>query len=336
MALPSGRKVMCEKPNRGNEENHMNNLKKNSQFKRWVKVSFFVVLAMALIQACGTPKIPEGARIIEDTPTRTIPTKTPYVTATVPGGSVLTATAEALKAHAGAVRFMSYNIQDGGRDKLAEITSILQAYNADVLAVQETNGWNVDDFAIAKQVAGDLGMEYIYCPGDATLVDDNGNTHDLVLFSKLEIKSSETYSNVSNCLVRAEVVTAGGASVQVFATQINPNFDEVACVNVENIAKAVEPFASGQTILMGDMTMPPPGVIMGYSDSEIACPPVLEAIGLSFFADVSQVDHMWVTQSMLDVQSYELPKVAAEPFFPKNIMRNISDHAPLAVDFYFP
>ncbi len=312
------------------------NLQKNSQFKRWVKVSFFVVLAMALVQACGGPKIPEGARIIEDTPTRNIPTKTPYVTPTVPGGSVLTATAEALNAHAGAVRFMSYNIQDGGRDKLPEITSILRAYNADVLAVQETNGWNADDFAIVKQVAGDLGMEYVYCPGDAALVDENGNTHDLVLFSKLEIKSSETYSNVSNCLVRAELVTTGGASVQVFATQINPNFDEVGCTNVENIAKAVEPFVGSQAILMGDMTIPPPGVIMGYSPEEIACPPLLETAGLSFFADVSQVDHMWVTQSMLDVQSYELPKVAAEPFFPKNIMRNISDHAPLAVDFYFP
>ncbi len=312
------------------------NLQKNSQFKRWVKVSFFVVLAMALIQACGGPKIPEGARIIEDTPTRTIPTKTPYVTATIPGGSVLTATAEALQAHAGAVRFMSYNIQDGAQGKLPEITSILQAYNADVLAVQETNGWDADDFAIAKQVANDLGMEFIYCKADAASVDKNGNTYDLVLFSKLEIKNSELYSNVSNCLVRAELATAGGASVQVFTTQINANIDEVGCQNVENIAKAMEPFAGSQAILMGDMIIPPPGVIMGYSDNEIACPPILEAAGLSFFADVSQVDHMWVTQSMLDVQSYELPKVAAEPFFPKNIMRNISDHAPLAVDFYFP
>ncbi len=311
-------------------------LKKNNQFKRWVKTSLFLVLAMAVLQACGTPKIPEGARIIEDTPTRTIPTKTPYVTATVPGGSVLTATAEALQIHDGAVRFMSYNINAGAQDKLPEITSILKAYNADVLSVVEANGWGANDFAIAKQVASDLGMEYIYCQADAASVDKDGNTYDLVLFSKLEIKSSETYSNVSNCLVRAEVVTAGGASVQVFATQINPNFDEVGCQNVENIVKAVEPFVGSQAILMGDMTIPPPGVIMGYSDSEIACPPVLEAAGLSFFADVSQVDHMWVTQSMLDVQSYELPKVAAEPFMPKSLMRNISDHAPLAVDFYFP
>ncbi len=312
------------------------NLQKDSQYRRWVKASFFIVLAMALIQACGGPKIPEGARIIEDTPTRTIPTKTPYVTATVPGGSVLTATAEALQTHDGAVRFMSYNINDGAQGKLPEVTPILQAYNADVLAIQEANGWNLDDFAIAKQVASDLGMEYVYCPGDAALVDQNGNTHDLILFSKLEIKNSETYSNVSNCLIRAELATAGGASVQIFATQINPNFAEVGCVNIENIVKAMEPFTGGQAILMGDMTIPPPGVIMGYSDSEIACPPLLEAAGLTFFADVSQVDHMWVTQSMLDLQSYELPKVAAEPFMPKNIMRNISDHAPLAVDFYFP
>lgn len=312
------------------------NLQRNSQFKRWAKVSFFIVLAMALVQACGTPKVPEGARIIEDTPTRTIPTKTPYVTATVPGGSVLTATAEALQLHAGAVRFMSYNIQDGGRDKLTDIVSILKAYNADVLAIQEANGWGANDFAIAQQVAADLGMEYIYCQSESSSVDANGNTYDMVLFSKLEVVSSETYTGVSNCLIRAEVATAGGATVQVFAAQVADDIDTVGCKNVEGIAKAMEPFVGGQAVLMGDMIMPPPEVLIGYSDSEIACPPVLEAAGLTFFADVSQVDHMWVTEAMLDVPYYELPKVSAEPFMPKNIMRNISDHAPLAVDFYFP
>lgn len=313
-----------------------NNLKKNSQFKRWVKTSFFIVLAMALIQACGTPKIPEGARIIEDTPTRSIPTKTPYVTATVPGGSVLTATASALQAHDGAVRFMSYSIQDGGVDKLPQVTSILQAYNADVLAVQEANGWAANDFAIAKQVASDLGMEYIYCAADSAEVDKNGNTYDVVLFSKLEVKSSETYSNVANCLIRAEVATAGGQSVQVFATYIRPDFDEVGCRNVENIIKAMEPYVEGPALLMGDMTIPPPGIIMGYSESEIACPPLLEAAGLSFFADVSQVDHMWLTQAMLDIQSYKLPNPSTEPLVPKSVIRSTSDHSPLAVDFYFP
>lgn len=312
------------------------NLKKNSQFKRWVKASFFIVLAMALIQACGGPKIPEGARIIEDTPTKTIPTKTPYVTATAPGGTSLTATAEALQMHEGAVRFMSYNIQEGAQGKLPDITNILKAYNADVLAIQEADGWGADDFAIAKQVATDLGMEYVYCQADSASVDKNGNTYDVVLFSRLQIKSSETYSGVSNCLIRAEVVTASGASVQVFSTQINPDFDVTGCKNVEGIVNAMKPYVDGQAILMGDMTIPPPGVIMGYSDSEIACPPLLEAAGLTFFADVSQVDHMWVTKTMQDVKSYVLPKVAAEPFLPKSVMRNISDHAPLAVDFYFP
>jgi len=312
------------------------NFKKNGPFKKWAKAGFFVMLAMALIQACGGPKIPEGARIIEDTPTRTIPTKTPYITATVPGGSVLTATAEALQAHTGAVRFMSYNINEGAQGKLADITSILKAYNADVLSIVEANGWAADDFAITKQVAAELGMEYVYCQADAATVDKNGSTYDLVLFSRLKIKSSETFPNVANCLVRAELEAAGGASVQVFATQVLPNFDEAGCKNVENIAKDIEPFIGDQAILMGDMTFPPPGVIMGYSTSEIECPPILEGAGLTFLSDVSQVDHMWVTQSMLDVKSSPLPKIASEPFMPKSFMRNISDHAPLAVDFYFP
>lgn len=314
----------------------MNNFNLKGSHKRWAKAGFVVMFVMAFLQACGTSKLPEGARIIEDTPTRNIPTKTPYVTATVPGGSVLTATAEALYTHAGAVRFMSYNIHDGAQGKIAEIIHILKSYNADVLAVQEANGWGADDFAVAKQVAGELGMEFVYCQSSSDSKDKNGNSYDAVLFSKLEIKDSETFPAVTNCLIRAEVLTSGGASVQVFTTQINDNIDEAGCKNVEGIASAVQPYAAGQVILMGDMIIPPPGVIMGYSDAEIACPPMLEEAGLTFIADVGQVDHMWVSQSMLALQMYELPKVAAEPFLPKNLMRNISDHAPLAVDFYFP
>ena len=314
----------------------INILKKKAQSKKWAKAGFLFLLVMSLAQACGTPRIPEGARIIEDTPTRNIPTKTPYVTATIPAGSVLTATASALQTHTGAVRFVSYNIQYGGQDKLPQVMSILQAYNADVLAIQEANGWGADDFEIANQFAGDLGMEYIYCQADGASVDKNGNTYDLVLFSKLEIKNSEVFSNVSNCLIRAEVITPSGKSVQVFATHIRSNFDEVGCQNVENIAKAMATYVGGQAILMGDMTIPPPGVIMGYPQNQIACPPVLESAGLSFFADVSQVDHVWVSQAMLDLQFYKLPNPSTEPLVPKNIIRNTSNHSPLAVDFYFP
>lgn len=305
------------------------------QNRRKVLLGLFIPLALLIMQACGgTKELPEGARIIEDTPTRNIPTTTPYVTPTVPAADFLTATASALQAHEGAVRFMTYNVEGGGQDKLPVITSIMQAYNPDVLAIQETNGWQLDDFAITKQVAADLGMEYIYC--QSATADENGNTFDMVLMSGLEIKSSESYADVQNCLIRAEVLTADGQSVQVFATQINPNFDETACTNVENIVKAVQPFAADAAILLGDMTMPPPGILLGYPQSQIVCPPLLEAAGFAFFTDVSRVDHVWATEALLAKQSYKLPNPNKEPLVPKNVLRNASDHSPLAVDFYFP
>jgi hypothetical protein len=313
-----------------------NNSINKGNAKRWVKAGLFLVVAMALVQACGTPRIPEGARIIEDTPTRSIPTNTPYVTPTVPGASILTATASALQAHSGAVRFMGYTVGNGALDKLPQVISVLQAYNADVLSIQQANGWLANDFEIAEQVAEELGMEYVYCEADKTLLDKNGNAYDLVLFSKLEIKSSETFSNVSNCLIRVEVITPGGQSVQVFAVDIRPDFDEVGCRNVVNIATAIKSHANGSAILMGDMVMPPPGVVMGYSQSQIECPPLLVETGFSFFSDVSKVDHVWVTQAMLELQSYKLPNPSTDPLISRTVIRNISDHSPLAVDFYFP
>ncbi|MBI5351253.1 MAG: endonuclease/exonuclease/phosphatase family protein [Chloroflexi bacterium] len=213
-------------------ENKFNKLR---QTKKLALVCFSIVLAMLILQACGTKKLPEGARIIEDTPTRQIPTETPYVTPTVQSGDFMTATASALQAHTGAIRFMSYNVQEGGRDKLPQITSMLKAYNADVLSLEETNGWQLDDFAIAKQVAADLGMQYVYCSSGSPVVDKNGNTFDMVLMSKLEIKSSETFVDVQNCLIRAEIATPDGGTVQVFATQIDPDFESAGCKNVESL-----------------------------------------------------------------------------------------------------
>ncbi|MBI5962421.1 MAG: endonuclease/exonuclease/phosphatase family protein [Chloroflexi bacterium] len=306
------------------------------QTRRLAILCTSILLTMVVLQACGTPKVPEGARIIEDTPTRLIPTKTPYVTPTIPSSDFLTATASALQVHEGAVRFMNYNVNQGGLDKLPQITSILQAYNADVLAIEETNGWQLDDFAIAKQVAGDLGMEYVFCSSGSATLDKNGNTYDMVLMSKLEIKSSETFADVQNCLIRAEVATPDGSTVQVFATQVNPNFDDVGCLNVENLVKAAQPFTAGAAILLGDMTMPPPNILLGYPESQILCPPLLEAAGWSFLTDVGQVDHVWATEAMLAKESYVLPSPNKEPLVAKSVLRNTSDHNPLAVDFFFP
>lgn len=317
-----------------------NNLKTKGLIRKRILVGLFVPLVLIIMQACGTSsatqELPEGARIIEDTPTRSIPTTTPYVTPTIPAAEFLTATASALQAHEGAVRFMSYNINSGGSEKLPQITAIIQAYNPDVIALQETSGWQLNDFEVANQAASDLGMEYVHCQSASPTLDENGNTFDVILFSKLEIKSSETYTDVQNCLIRAEVVTPDGSTVQVFATQINPNFDEVTCLNVENLVKVVQPYAEGAAILLGDMIMPPPGITLGYPISQIGCPPLLEAAGWSFFTDVSRADHVWATQAMLAFQSAKLPNPNKEPFVTKNTLRTASDHSPLAVDFYFP
>lgn len=316
---------------------NQNNVRTDPRFKKRALAGIFITLTLLIMQACGTSnELPEGARIIEDTPTRVIPTVTPYVTATIPAADFLTATASALQAHEGAVRFMSYNVTDGALDKIADITAIIKAYNPDVLAVQEANGWQANDFEIANQVSAELGMQYAACQSTAAATDKNGNTFDVLLFSKLEILGSEAFTNVENCLIRAEIAMPNGTSVQVFATQLNPDFDASGCTNVENLIKAAEGYTSGPAILLGDMTMPPPGIELGYPLSQVACPPLLEDAGWNFFTDVSRADHVWATEALLAFESYKLPGPNKEPLVSKNTLRNASEHSPLAVDFYFP
>ena len=102
------------------------------------------------------------------------------------------------------------------------------------------------------------------------------------------------------------------------------------------MAAALTPYNQVPALLMGDMTMPPPKFSMGYPQSQVACPPLLEAAGFSFFTDVSRSEHVWLTQAMQERRSYVLPPPIDEPFVSKSLMRSVSIHAPVAVDFYFP
>ena len=313
-----------------------NQFTKKRLAQRRVAILGSILLMMALALACGGSSSSYDPLVTTPTFTRVLPTKTPYITATVPSSDILTVTASALQAHTGAIRFLTYKLQGNSIEKVPDITTVLQAYNADVLAIQETNGWNADDFAIVKQMAADLGMEYIYCRGESSLLDKNGNTYDMVVMSKLEIKSSETYTDVHNCLVRVEVASPGGQSVQVFATFIRPEFDKVGCQNIEKLVGITEPFMQDIAVLMGSMNMPSPGIVMGYPENQIKCPPMLVDAGWTHFTADSQVDQIWGTQALLDNQSYKLPGVSQEPLAPKKLVRSISEHSPLAVDFYIP
>jgi endonuclease/exonuclease/phosphatase family metal-dependent hydrolase len=306
----------------------------------YVRIAVAVAAIIALIYFCSSqPGQSETGNGEGEPPTRTprpIPTQTPKPTPTVLSPEQITATASVLTAHEGAVRFMTYNVQDGGGDRLPLITTILKTYNADILAIQEANGWQANDSAILDQMAADLGMEYVYCQADPAFVDENGNTEDLVLFSRYSILDSETHADVSHCLLRAQILVSDSTTIQVFATHLAPNFAEVGCQNVQKIADAIQPFAGEQAALIGDFNMPPPTVKMGYPVEQTECPPLLEATGWKYLGSVSDVAQMWVTDTTDAIENSQLPGPTKGVLIPRNDMIAASVYLPLAVDFELP
>jgi endonuclease/exonuclease/phosphatase family metal-dependent hydrolase len=304
----------------------------------YVRIALAVLAVVALIYFCSSQpgQSDSGEEGVATRTPRPIPTQTPKPTPTVLSPEQITATASVLMAHEGAVRFMTYNVQEGGGERIPLLTSILKAYNADILAIQEANGWQADDSAILNQMAADLGMEYVYCKADPAFVDENGNTEDLVLFSRFPILESETHPDISHCLLRAQIQVTQSTTLQVFAAHLAPNFVEVGCTNVQKIADAIQPYAGEQAALIGDFNMPPPSVKMGYPVEQTECPPLLEAAGWKFVDSVSDLAQMWGTEALDAVESSKLPGPTKGILAPRNDMIAASVHLPLAVDLFIP
>ncbi len=126
----------------------------------------FILLLPITISACAeTP--PPAAEPLPPSPTPSFTIEpTPMNTPLPPK----TATVAALIARdAGGIRFMTYNIFLGGsfysenNAKVDLLISIMKTYNPDVIGIQEADGWDLDNFAIADRVAAELDMNYVYC-----------------------------------------------------------------------------------------------------------------------------------------------------------------------------
>ena len=82
------------------------------------------------------------------------------------------------------MKILSYNILDGGADRVDLLAAVIGAQQPDVVALVEA-----DDAAVVEQLAGKLGMDFIHAPG---------HTHASALLSRLPIVRT-----VNHALLRA-------------------------------------------------------------------------------------------------------------------------------------
>lgn len=254
-------------------------------------------------------------------------------------------------AHEDALRFITYNIFVGGQGetvpgsadfvefddnatlengRLPIITELITAYNPDIVALQELNGWDMGTPPIAQQFSDKSGMEYVYCNSSAL-----GNSTDTAIYSKHPIVESEIYPDVQRCFIHLGFLAPSGETIHVFANHVH--FDKNLGCNVPVLQAMIDiaaPYMDGFAILMGDLNI---NNMVGFVDTAIpeeVCYEMLDEAGWTI-ATFDNIDQIYVSESLLNY-AYSDIKNADKP--PPNVpecgIRECSDHPAVIWDLY--
>jgi len=204
-----------------------------------------------------------------------------------------------------------------GGNRLPLLLEIMKAAAPDILGIQEAYLWQHDNDAIARQVAGELGMNYYI-----GMSEDPDGGH-VALFTKFQIVESHNYpdhfaSPVTRGGLHAVLVTDCGNTFHVFVVHLRPDSrteDETAFV-----LQVVEPYIHDLTIIMGDMNF-----LANSSQAYRLC----ESGWLLTVA--TSVDHVWVSPALA-------PYVIRGPSLDNFNLAAASDHRPVVaeVSIYAP
>ena len=254
----------------------------------------------------------------------------------------LTQTAQDLHDHAGALRFMTFNVQHGGLavgsdppvwERLEKIIEVIKAFNPDVIGLQETNGWDWEDPTVVEQVAYEMGMNYAYCHSEHS-GPFGEDSYDTAILTRHEIVDFEAYSQVAFCLLRAEIDIPGVQwNVQFFTTHVA--FDDKLRCNEPEIRKVAEitaQYTQDLAVLGGDFNISAP-----YGDEAIpmeVCYDLLEDAGWQVVIQ-NEIDIIYFSGSMLEYAFEGMSSADNHTLVSVDERREAADHEPVVVDIFF-
>ena len=229
---------------------------------------------------------------------------------------------------------MTYNIMDGGGvgptdptgewccgpprgccnapggNRLPRILEVIEAADPDIVGIQEAYLWQLDNQAVARQVATELGMNYYI--GESA--DPNG-AH-VVLFTRLDIIEAESYPGHFEArnprgALHAELVTDGGLSLHVFVVHLKDEASEVSF-----LVEQMSPHLDGLALLVGDMNFVDPGDLASILHDADWCHPL---------AEQQFIDQIWTSPALESC-------VQPGPRIPPELTEGTSDHRPVVVE----
>jgi exodeoxyribonuclease-3 len=117
------------------------------------------------------------------------------------------------------MRIASYNLFEGAQDTFPQLIKLAVEEDFDILALQEVNGWQEDDFAKAKDFAKAANMPYF-------AFADSNTRFKLATFSKTPILGTDAHSEGFWHAALETQVAYDGAELTIFNTHLNPRSEE--------------------------------------------------------------------------------------------------------------
>lgn len=235
---------------------------------------------------------------------------------------------------------MTYNVHrcvgPGGRDSIAEITSVCQEAQADIIALQELDAPETDEHEgahHARDLAAHLGMELLFCRTFRRGVGYYGHAllsrHELVL-QKVTTFASPHVDAEPRGAIWARTKLASGRSVDVISTHLGIHRDERGVQSRELVGEGWLASRELPTphLLCGDLNAVPPArtyrrFASKLRDAQRALPGHRPRATFPSRLPLLRLDHVFVSED-LRVRAVSVPWNGRS--------RRASDHLPLIVD----
>jgi exodeoxyribonuclease-3 len=189
------------------------------------------------------------------------------------------------------LRVVSYNIHEGGRERVEAIATVVSSQRADAVALLEAA-----DRTTAEALGRELGMTLVY--GEA----NNGMA--VAWLSRLPVRRAESHRLPALAKTLLELEVASGAGVvRLFATHLASRHDEPAHSRREEVHTILRVFGSLGTVphlLVGDLNSlrpldpvgtPPPGVVKRGEALDGAPRPVIRHLLAAGYVDCYRAQH---------------------------------------------
>jgi endonuclease/exonuclease/phosphatase family metal-dependent hydrolase len=235
---------------------------------------------------------------------------------------------------------MTYNVHrcvgPGGKDSIAEITSVCREARADVIALQELDAPETDEDEgahHARDLASHLGMQLLFCRTFRRGVGYYG--HALLSRHKLELQKVTTFASPHadaepRGAIWARATLASGKTLDVISTHLGVHRNERGMQSQELVGEGW--LASGEMrkphLLCGDLNAVPNATTYRrfaakLRDAQRALPGHRPRATFPSRLPLLRLDHVFVSDD-LEVRAVNVPWNGRS--------RRASDHLPLIID----